>query len=311
MPPVSSLHPFVAPWVAIAVLVLGAWLAHALQIATGEAIAGRSMRRAAIEPLRRAALLQIQRSVPTERPDRLLRVLAPALYAAAACAALTVVPLHEHVAIADVRAGIVLFGAAEAFVIVAIFMHGWSPNSHLALIGGYRFVALGLSYGLVSMFVLIAAALPAQSLQVSAIVRSQAELWNVLRQPLGLPLWLIVTWGVASWGPLDLADGRDLAGGASVEDSGRVRLLWQIARGGTLTVWCGMGAAVFFGGWLGPGLPGWAWMLLKTTAVMIVVVGLGHVLGRVLVERAVLRLWTVGLPLAFVHLGLAGLEALA
>lgn len=42
--------------------------------------------------------------------------------------------------------------------------------SQLSLIGAYRFVALGLSYELLSMFVLIATALPARSLQVSAMV---------------------------------------------------------------------------------------------------------------------------------------------
>lgn len=310
MPDVSSLHPLLGALVALLALPLGAWVAAVLDGLASARAAGEPLRGAVLEPLRQAAVLLRQETVVTERPDALLWRLAPAAYAALAAAALCVVPLAEGLAIADVRTGIVLFGAAEALAIVAVFLHGWGPNSHLALLGGYRFVALGLSYELLSMFVLIAAALPAESLQVSAIVESQAGLWNVVRQPLGLPLWLIVTLGVTFRGPLNLADGRDLAGGTAVEAAGRQRLLWEAARGGMLTVMSGMGAAAFLGGWHGPLLPGWAWLLLKTLALMALVVWLSHRLGRVRSERAVTLLWTVGLPLGFLDLLVAGIEAL-
>ena len=150
----------------------GAYVAAVLEHATAARVGGRAVLRAPLEPIRSAAVMLRQETVTTERPDFLLWSLAPAAYAAAAAGALAVVPLAPRVAIADVRTGIVLFGAAEALAIVAIFLHGWSANSLPALIGGFRFVAVGLSYELLSMFVLIAAALPAESLQVSAIVEA-------------------------------------------------------------------------------------------------------------------------------------------
>ena len=310
MPEVTSLHPLLGASIALVVLIAGAYLVAVFHGVTGALVAGRPLGGVLAEPLRVAARLSLQQTISTERPDRLLWVVAPAAYAAAAAGAFTVVPLAEGVFIADVRTGIVLFGAAEALAIVAIFLHGWSSNSFLSLVGGYRFVALGLSYELLSMFVLIAAALPAESLQISAIVHSQAGLWNVVRQPLGLPLWLVVTLGVSFWGPLNLADGADLAGGSAAEASGRQQLVWQVARAGTLGVFCAMGATVFLGGWLGPVLPGWAWMLLKTLALMLLVTWLGHRVGRISSERAVTVLWTIGLPLSFVGLLQAGIEAL-
>ena len=310
MPEVTAIDPLLAPWIALGVLLGGAavvWVLHAIWAAV---LSGTPLGRGLLELPARFALLVLQRPSTTERPDAMLRVLAPAVYAAMAAAALSVIPLSEGVSIADVRTGIVVFGAAEALAIVAIFMHGWSPNAHLSLLGAYRFVALGLSYELVSMFVLIAAALPAQSLQVSAIVSSQAELWNVIRQPLGLPLWLVPMTGVAFWGPLNLADGADLVGGTSAEVSGPPRLLWQAARGAMLAVMAAMGAAAFLGGPLGPVLPGWGWMAIKTFAVLLVVTGLGHLFGRVSAQKTMGLLWTIALPLSFVHLGLAGWEAL-
>ncbi len=310
MPEVNALHPLFGSILALLILLLGAYavavMNRLLAARTGRMVAAAVL----LEPIREGCLLLNQRLTCTERPDLLLWTIAPATYAAVAACALTVVPLADSTAIADVRTGIVLFGAAEALAIVALYIHGWSPNSHLALIGGYRFVALGLSYELLSMFVLIAAALPAESLQISKIVDSQQVLWNVVRQPLSLPLWIIVSLGVTFTGPLNLADGTDLASGTSIEVSGRHLLLWKIARGGMLTVFSAMGASILLGGWNGPLLPGWAWIVVKTLALMLLFVWVGRNIPRIPAERVVLYLWTIGLPLSFLHLLWAGIETL-
>ena len=193
---------------------------------------------------------------------------------------------------------------------LAIHLQGWSSNSYLPLVGGMRFVAIGLSYELVSMFVLIAAALPAQSLAVGEIVASQSGVWNVVRQPLGLPLFLVVALGIAVWGPLDQAVGDDLAGGVGAESAGPSRFVWELGRHALLAVFAAMAAAVYLGGWHGPVLPGWAWMLVKTLAVLGLVVWAGERLPRPTPERFVRLTWLVLLPLSFLDLLIAGLEAL-
>ena len=138
----------------------------------------------------------------TERPDAETWALAPALLAALAAVGLAAVPLTPGLLAADVANGIVLFGAAMALVVVAVFLQGWSPNSPLPMIGGYRFIAEGLSYEIPLAVVLIAAALPARSrLAIAPIVVSQENLWNVVRQPLGLPLYLMAGLGLAFLGP--------------------------------------------------------------------------------------------------------------
>jgi NADH-quinone oxidoreductase subunit H len=209
-----------------------------------------------------------------------------------------------------VRTGIVVFGAAEALAIVAVYLHGWSPNSAFPLIAGYGFVAVALSYELLSMFVLIAAALPAQSLSIGAIVESQHDLWNVVRQPLGLPLWVVVSLGVTFTGPLDVVDGNVLGAGGAAESSGLRRLVWSVGRGAMLTAFAAAGAAVLLGGWQGPLLPGGAWMGLKTSALLVVLVWLGERLAPWPPERFVPLAWGLLLPLAFLHLFLAGVLAL-
>ena len=295
-----------------AVLGVGAYAFAVLDRAAGDRVAGRRFtpRNAVLGPARAASLLLLTRPTATERPDAQAWALAPALLAAMAAGGLATVPFDQGVAVADVDDGIVLFGAAMALVMVAVYLHGWSANSPLPLVGGYRFVALALSYEMPLALVLIAAALPAQSLSVGAIVESQHDLWNVLRQPLGLPLYLVAGMGLAFWGPLNTADAHDLAGGTAVEVSGPQRLAWEVARRFVVVAVAAMGAAVFLGGWQGPILPGWAWMALKTLLLLVVVAGLGHRVARVRLERFVVVAWSLLIPLALVDVFVSGAIAL-
>ncbi|MDP8938411.1 MAG: NADH-quinone oxidoreductase subunit H [Actinomycetota bacterium] len=295
-----------------AVLAFGAYAFAVLDRANAHRVAGRGVRpgRIVLGPARTAALLLVTRPTATERPDSQAWALAPALLAGMAAAALATVPLDRGVAVADVADGIVLFGAAMALVMVGVYLHGWSANSPLPLVGGYRFIALALSYEMPLALVLIAAALPAESLSVGAIVESQHYLWNVVRQPLGLPLYLVAGTGLAFWGPLNTADARDLAGGTAVEVSGPQRLAWELARRFVVVAVAAMGAAVFLGGWQGPVLPGWLWMALKTLVLLAVVARLGHRVARVRLERFVVVAWSVLIPLALVDVFVSGAIAL-
>lgn len=312
MSDVTALPPVPAVTLVAGVLVVGTYMVAVADRLLFALAAGRpvDLTGAVTAPARQAAALVRRQPVTTEAPDRILWVWAPAAYAGLAAMALSTVPLAPGIAVTDVRTGIVVFGAAEALAIVAIFLHGWAPNSALPLIAGYRFVGVALSYELLSMFVLIAAALPAESLSIGAIVTSQQGLWNVVRQPLGMPLFLIVAAGVTFIGPLGVVDSPDLAGGGGAEHSGVVRLAWSAARAAMLVAFSAATAAVFLGGWLGPVLPGAVWMALKTAVVAVVVLAGRHLLARISPERFVRVAWTVLLPLAFADLAIAGVMSL-
>lgn len=288
----------------------GAVVISVLDAAFGAAVAGLPVRSSLLRPFRRGCLLMVQTRTTTERPDREAWALGAAGLAALAAVGAAAVPLGDGLDVADVPEGVVLFGAAMAMVMVAVFLHGWSSNSAFPLFGAYRFAALALSYEMPLALVLIGTALPAESLSVGAIVDSQAGLWNVVRQPLGLPLFLVAVAGVSFWGPLDVADGADLGGGTRSEASGPALLGWRAARVTVLVAASAMAAAAFLGGWHGPLIPGPAWMIAKTLAVATVVVAAGHVMPRVRLERFVVVSWAVLIPLALVDVFAAGLVAL-
>ena len=102
----------------------------------------------------------------------------------------------------------------------------------------------------------------------------------------------------------------DPTGGTSAEDGGPRWIAWQTARAAMLVAACAIAATAFLGGYLGPVLPGWLWLSLKTLAVMVAVVLLTHLVPRMPVARMLTLIWIVLLPIAFLDLLIAGLGAL-
>ncbi len=293
--------------------VLGVYVAAWFDLVLFRLVGGLQVRpaQALVAPIQAGAAVVLKARTTTERPDAETWALAPALLAALAAVGLATVPLAPGLLAADVANGVVLFGAAVALVMVAVYLQGWSPNSPLPMIAGYRFIAEGLSYEIPLAVVLIGAALPARSLAVAEIVASQENLWNLVRQPLGLPIFLVTGLGVAFWGPLALPEGEDLAGGTSLEVSGMSRLLWRFAQLLVLVAVAAMAAAVFLGGWLGPLLPGAAWMILKTLLLLALLVAARHFVARVPTERYVVISWAILIPFSLLDVFIAGIQALA
>ena len=310
------MRPYIAVEFALAAsaltMVTGIYLVAILDRWIGSVVAGDPLRLPALlaDPFRSAAGLLVQQRRTTERPDAHGWAFAPALLFGLAAIALVMVPLGPNLVVADPATGFVIFSAAIAFVMIAVFLHGWSPNSTFALHGAYRYGAQALSFQIPFLLALLATALPAQSLSIVDIVTSQESLWNVVRQPMGLPLYLVVGLGVSFWGPLNLSDAPDLAGGTSVEDSGIGRLLWMVARAAMLVAVAAMGAAGFLGGWWGPLLPGPVWVIVKTVILLVAFVAAGHFLARIRIERFVVVSWALLIPLALLNIFVSGASLL-
>ncbi|MFN2490826.1 MAG: complex I subunit 1 family protein [Actinomycetota bacterium] len=302
------LSPPFAAIVMIGFLVGAAYVVAVLDGITGTLVARRPLRllRVLGGPLETAALLLLQGRTTTEHPDAQAWAIAPALLAGLAAVGLAVIPIGPNTSVADPAAGFVLYSAAIAYVMVSVYLHGWSANSTMPLIGAYRFIAMAFAFQIPFLLVLLAPALPAESLAIGAIVEAQESLWNVVRQPLGLPIFLVVSAAATFSLPLDFPDAADLGGGTSAEVSGSHRLAWRGARAALLVMVAAMGASAFLGGWQGPWLPGWLWVLLKTVFLLTLLIASSHALARLRIERFIVFAWVVLLPLSLVNIFLAG-----
>ena len=304
----AAARVFVSVAAIAAAVGVGAWLVAVLEDVARARTAGLAVGWGDVlaTPGRRAATLLVQSRTSTERPDWQAWALAPALLVGLGASMLVVVPVRAGVAVADVPHGMILFGAAAALVVIPTFLEGWSPNSILALIGGYRMFAQALSYMIPFALVLIGAALPAQSLAFGDIVVDQHGLWNVVRMPLGLPIYLVCVAGLAFYGPVGLPGAADLAGGIDLEASSVHLLAWRTGQRAVLVGASAVGATAFLGGWQGPWLPGPVWVVLKTAALLAALVWAGERLARIRPERFVVWAWTILLPAALVDIFVTG-----
>lgn len=303
------------PWL---VLVLPAVLAVATLATVGfdAALAARAgghpetLAASAMAPLREAARLLVGQRRTTLAADGVLWRAGVLTLPIAALLAALVLPLGTT-SVADLGVGVVWFNAMEILAWAAVWLAGWGPNSAFSLVGGYRFVAQGLAYELPHMFALITAATAAGSLRIGGIVEAQTDLWFVVWMPVAFVVYLLSAAAMAFWGPFDAPVGRDLAGGAAAELSGVDRLLFLGGRWLLLVVAAAMAVPLFLGGGGGPLLPAWLWVVLKTAAVLSVVVWLGRRFPTVRMERFVEFAWLVLIPLTIVQALAVSLVVLA
>jgi len=257
-------------------------------------------------PFREAVrLLTVQRRVTAASDRMLTRIGAISLPVAAALAAL-VVPFGDRVAVGT-SVGVVWFNAMEVVAWASVWLAGWGANSAYALVGGYRFIAQGLAYELPHMFALITAALGAHSLDLRVIADAQGGLWFAVWMPVAFAAYLVSALAMAFWGPFEHPVGGDVAGGAMSELSGPDRLVFLAGRYGLLAVAAAVSVPLFLGGGAGPLLPGWLWSLVKTCAVLALLVWTRGRVPVLRMDRAMTAAWTVLIPATVLQMLVVGI----
>ena len=277
-----------------ALLVLAAALDGLLVSRTQPAAAGL------LRPFAETARLMRQRRRTTVEADTLLWRAGGSGLLVVAALMLTVVPLGDWTVL-DLDVGVVWFNAMDVVAWAVVWLTGWGANSAFGLVGGYRFLALGLAYELPLMFALVGPAIPAKSLNVGEIVAAQDGLWFVVWMPVAFAVYLVGVMGFSVWGPFAPAVGSDVAGGARAELSGVDRLVFEAGRYALLAAGAAFAVPMFLGGGAGPLLPDAVWAVVKTLAVLAVLVWLRRRLPAFRPDTFMEAGWLVLLPLALVQ----------
>ena len=206
---------------AYALAVIERWAVHGHLSLTGPAWA--------------ALALMGRESLLARKSDRLFFELGPVLLLVAGLMAVAVIPLAPGLIITDLATGALFLNAALAYVLVALIMAGWGPNGAYAMIAGWRFLGQFIAYAMLIVMPITAVAMRAESLSTVEIVASQAQLWNVLSQPMGFVLFVVAAMGLAWLPPLDLPDATgELAGGVEAEYTGVRLAVLRLAERGVL-----------------------------------------------------------------------------
>lgn len=271
---------------------------------------GTSFAAALRVPLQEVARLLVQQRRVTLAADTVVWRLGGATLVVAALLAAGVIPLGSHV-VADLSVGVVWFNAMDVLAWGALWLVGWGANSAYGLIGGYRFLAQVLAYELPFMFALTTPALGAGSLRVSEIVAAQSGVWFAAWMPVAFAVYLLAAVAMAFWGPLDQPAHRDIAGGVAAELSGVDRLVFFAGRYLLLAAAAAFAVPMFLGGGHGPVLPGWMWSLVKTFAVLALLVWTRRRLPTLRMDRFEEFAWLVLVPLTLVQALVVALVVIA
>lgn len=251
---------------------------------------------------------------PLSRPEQRDATLfhgAPVLLVLSAVVALAFVPWTPDFRGIDLTTGAIAVPAALAYVTPAVFMAGWGAGRPLAVVGGFRWIALMLAYAMPIAMVVTAVAAPAGSLRPSDIVEVQHAVPMALVQPLAFALWLPAALAVCFLPPFDLPQaGSELGGGAFAEYRGLDAALVWLAQRILLVAMAAMTVVLFGAGWHGPLLPPAVWMVAKTAAVVALALWVGRRVPRVEIDRLLPLAWKVANPLALVAIVHAGLVTL-
>ncbi|SCL56245.1 complex I subunit 1 family protein [Micromonospora chersina] len=247
------------------------------------------------QPFGEVARLMRQRRRTTVAADSLLWRIGGAGLLLMALMIITVVPLGRWT-LFDLDVGVIWFNAMDVLAWAFVWLTGWGANSAHSLVGGYRFLAHGLAYELPLMFALVAPAVGASSLNVGTIAAAQQGLWFVIWMPVAFLVFCMGVLAIAVWGPFSPALGTDVAGGVTAELSGVDRLLFQGGRYALLAAGAAFAVPMFLGGGAGPLLPAWAWLLVKTLALLAVFVWLRRRLPAARPDKFMEAGWIVLLP---------------
>ena len=205
----------------------------------------------------------------------------------------------------DVSIGILYFFAVGAIAFYGLLLSGWSSGSKYSFLGAMRSAAQLISYEVAMGLALFGVVLMAGSLSLVSIVEAQDRVWYIGPQLVGFLIFMVAGFAETSRAPFDLPEAdAELVQGYMTEYGGMRFGSFLLAEYMEITVVSAIGAAMFLGGWMGPG-PGWLdpiWMAVKILALIVVFIWVRATLPRVRYDQLMSLGWKVMLPLATLNL---------
>jgi NADH-quinone oxidoreductase subunit H len=244
--------------------------------------------------------------------DRVLFNLAPILSVASVLLVWAVIPFGPNIVGAPLTAGLIYVIAAGGFSELAIMLAGWGSNNKYALLGGFRAVAMLVSYEVPLIISLIVPVLLANSLSLVDIVQAQTIPF-ILYAPLAALLFFIAQIAETGRAPFDVAEAEsELVAGYNTEYSGLKFGMFFVAEFLHAFTVALLFSTFFLGGWRGPWaeqfpLLGVVYLFIKTFAVYFLVILFRGSLPRFRIDQMLNLNWKILTPLALVSVFLTAL----
>jgi NADH-quinone oxidoreductase subunit H len=204
--------------------------------------------------------------------------------------------------------GLLYLLATSSLSVLGFVMAGWASDNRYAMLGALRAAAQSIAYEIPLVVSLLAVAMLAGTLNLSAITAAQDKVPYIVWQPLGFVIFYVCMLSELNRAPFDIAVGEsETAGGPHIEFSGIRWSMFQLAEYASLWIMSIVGSALFLGGsvWplgdtLGP-VGQLALMGIKSTALIVLVIWTRVSMPRMRVDQLMGFAWKVLMPLAFIQ----------
>lgn len=239
--------------------------------------------------------------------DKWIFKTAPMFFIIVAVLLYAVIPMGKGMTVVDLNVGLFYFISVGSLSTICILMAGWGSHNKWSLLGAMRSVAQMISYEIPLAFSLLGVVMIAGSLNLSAIVTAQHKLWFIIMQPIAFITYFIAATAELNRGPFDMPEAeQELTAGAYTEYTGMRWALFFLAEYTNLVAVSALASTIFLGGWQGPWLPSWIWIIIKTYMVMLVFMWLKWTFPRIRMDHLMSFSWKVLIPISLFNIIITG-----
>ena len=217
-------------------------------------------------------------------------------------------PIHlfgisVYLDIANPSIGLLVAFAFSSLGVYGLILGGWSSQNKYSLMGGIRASAQIISYELAMGLAVMGVIMTTGTANLYKIVLYQQHHGWLWLPQIGAFLIYFIT-GIAETNrvPFDLPEAEsELVAGYHTEYSGMRFASYYIAEYINMITVSGLAVTLFFGGWLGPWLPGIVWFFIKVAVFLFVFIWIRATLPRFRYDRLMNFGWKVLVPAALVY----------
>ncbi len=252
--------------------------------------------------------------------DKFLYKLAPFVVMITAMLILAPMPFAQGFQIWNINIGVFYVTAISSISVIGVLMAGWASNNKYSLLGAMRSGAQIVSYELSAGFAILSIVVLTGSLNLNDIILSQQDGWWIFKGH--IPVWIafvifmIAVTAETNRAPFDMAEAEsELTGGFHTEYGGMRFALFFLAEYINIFIVCGIGATLFFGGWMPFHIGHWEgfnhvmdyipssiWFFGKTFFLIFVIMWFRWTFPRLRIDQLLNLEWKYLLPISLFNL---------
>lgn len=270
-----------------------------------------------LQPLADTIKLVLKEDILPSWADRPVYWLAPLVIFLPAFAVWVTVPVGDSLVLRNLDLGLLYIVAISVLSVLGLVMAGWGSANKYAMLGGLRAAGQLISYEIPFILAILGVAMLSQTLDLTRIVDDQANIANVVIQPVGLFIFLMA--GLAELGrtPFDIHHAEsEIVGGPFVEYSGAHWAIIQFAEYVNMFAIAALVVLLFLGGWRWPAMPldgnahnalSLVWFLAKAYGIVLLIFWIRGTYPRLRIDQLMAFSWKVLVPAGFINIVFTGI----